>query len=646
MRRDLLSFLFWREIAGGRQKQEEGKNQNNTQHTSHITARKQQHTMMKASLRILVVIFPFLLFCCIPPDLVTLAAADESARVPQRRRQCSSSTIHSTSSPDRDSSWLENEIANLPFPALSSSSPLVDAVLSFFQHTVDDDVNDIHGHDTADTVGGGSGDNDKNNNLLRIIRSESASIQPFLLYTRRLLHRYPELMYRERKTSLIIQRLLNEMGIENYSVGWARNIHSASRRSCDEKENEDHDYGDNDVDDDEDDDGGGHGIVVDIGSGEAPCILLRADMDALPIVEKTPLPPDLRGKNDGQGDHHNGNNNNDALLFHSQHHGKMHACGHDAHMTMLLGATYLLKTLQQEHAFPGTIRIIFQPAEEGGAGAKRMSEEGVLTLHPPPSYAFALHVWPTLPTGEIGVRSGPMLGAADTFDLVIEGVGGHAAFPHLTKDPVVACAAVIMNLQSLVSRSLNPLESGVVSVTGVDANGGAHNVIPSRTILRGTIRALSDETLLELKEGLVRVAESTVQAHGCRIVSTIFAKDHYPVTMNDAALFPLAARVASLVSETGAYTPIDPTLGAEDFAFIAQGVPSAFFFLGQGGKQEDTRDADEDIIVCGECGSNVRKVPTNLGLHHPEFNLDEDILPKGVELFVNLALRALQELSR
>ncbi len=630
-----------------------------------------QHTM-KASLRIVVTILPFLSFFRVPPAFVTAdsseasAAAAESVRrssiVPQwrRRRQCTHDN-NSTSSQDQDSSWLDDEIANLPFPT-TSTTPLVGAVRSFFKHNVDD----------------GDDDDDE---LHRIIRSESASIQPFLLYTRRLLHRYPELMYREQKTSLIIQRLLNEMGIENYSVGWARNIHSTFdlKRSCEnndaranhefdddddddgddggggggsriienDKENGDHEEDDND-DDDDDDDGGGHGIVVDIGSGEAPCVLLRADMDALPIVEKTPLPPDLQGRN-GQGcdEHHKGNDNDDALLFHSHHHGKMHACGHDAHMTMLLGATYLLKTLQQQHAFSGTIRIIFQPAEEGGAGAKRMLEEGVLTLHPPPSYAFAMHVWPTLPTGQIGIRSGPMLGAADTFDMIIEGVGGHAAFPHLTKDPVVACAAVIMNLQSLVSRSLNPLESGVVSVTGVDANGGAHNVIPSRAILSGTIRALSDKTLSELKEGLVRVAESTVQAHGCRLGSTIFAKDHYPVTMNDAALFPLAARVASLVSETGEYTPIDPTLGAEDFAFIAQGVPSAFFLLGQGGKQESTDDADDgDIRGCGECGSSVGRVPTNLGLHHPEFNLDEDILPKGVELFVNLALRALKELSQ
>ncbi|KAL3759027.1 hypothetical protein ACHAWU_008636 [Discostella pseudostelligera] len=584
------------------------------------------------------------------PSILAAESVRESSAatiVPQRRQYPSNS---STDAAAIDSSWLDDEIANIPFPTSSTSpllptthSPLADAARSYFDDLNYDDGDSDGGHTG---VGVGSGDDDE---LQHTIRSESASIQPFLLSTRRLLHRYPELMYRERKTSLIIQRLLKELGIDNFSVGWARNIHSNSNGTCDnDNYNEKEDGGNDDGvvdDDDDDDDRGGHGIVVDIGSGEAPCILLRADMDALPIVEKTPLPPDIQLRH-GQ-EHDNSNDNDSASLFRSHHHGKMHACGHDAHMTMLLGATYLLESLQKQHAFPGTIRIIFQPAEEGGAGAKRMSEEGVLKLHPPPSYAFAMHVWPTLPTGHIGVRSGPMLGAADTFDMVIEGVGGHAAFPHLTKDPIVACAAVIMNLQSLVSRSLNPLESGVVSVTSVDADGGAHNVIPSRAILRGTIRALSDATLLQLKDGLVRIALSTAEAHGCRLASTTFAKDHYPVTMNDAMLFPFAAKVASMVSETGTYTPVDPTLGAEDFAFIAQGVPSAFFFLGQGGRESigDRNEADT-IHGCGKSGlQNCGRVPTNLGLHHPEFNLDEDVLTRGVELFVTLALRALKDLS-
>jgi len=231
----------------------------------------------------------------------------------------------------------------------------------------------------------------------------------------------------------------------------------------------------------------------------------------------------------------------------------------------------------------------------------------------------------------VGVRSGAMLAASDNFTLVLDGVGGHAAFPHLCRDPVVASSALVMNLQTLVSRGMNPLESGVVSVTQIDAGDGAHNVIPAKAIIRGTIRALSDDALNKLREGLVHVATKTAEAHGLRLASSEFAKDSYPATMNDDELFPFAARCAGFVAETGKHTPVDPTMGAEDFAFLAQGVPAAFFFLGQGGKSG-----------CEKC---CGRVPTNFGLHHPEFNLDEEVLKRGVALFVNLALRSLKDLS-
>lgn len=238
-----------------------------------------------------------------------------------------------------------------------------------------------------------------------------------------------------------------------------------------------------------------------------------------------------------------------------------------------------------------------------------MSEEGVLTRRPAPSYAFAMHVWPTLPSGEIGFRSGPMLGAADSFTLEISGVGGHAAFPHLVSDPIVAASAIVMSVQTLVSRNTNPLESGVVSVTQFDAGDGAHNVIPARAVLKGTIRSLSNEGITMLREGLLRVATNVAAAHGCALTSSTFAKDPYPVTMNDDKLYPFAAKVASLVAKSGRVTEVDPTMGGEDFAFLAQGVPSAFFFLGQGGGDEENCE--------GGCESGAGRVPTNLGLHHP-----------------------------
>lgn len=505
----------------------------------------------------------------------------------------------------------------IPWPPSSSSSDaLLNAVQSFFENT-----------------NGNPNDPSSNqDDLQSVIHQQSTSLHPTLVSIRRLLHRYPELMFQERLTSQIVQRVLKEMGIEEFSVGWGKNIYS---KYYDRNEG-----GDVELTNDtttEEYDGGGFGIVVDIGSGESPCVLLRADMDALPIVERTPLPPDLAEEQQRQQRAHQ---------FHSHHHGKMHACGHDAHMTMLLGATHILHSLQQnnKYLFPGTIRIIFQPAEEGGAGAKRMSEEGVLVQHPKPSYAFAMHVWPTLPSGTIGFRSGPMLGAADMFTLTIEGVGGHAAFPHLVSDPIVASSAIILNLQTLVSRGMNPLESGVVSVTQVEAGDGAFNVIPAKAVMRGTIRALSDQSLLELREGLVSIATHTALAHGCKLSLSSFSKDHYPVTMNNDMLFPFASKVAGLVSEGGEVTNVDPTMGAEDFAFLAQGVPSAFFFLGQGGNNEEDIAKEDEGCTVDSCKSGGR-VPTNLGLHHPEFNLDESVLGRGVELFVNLALRALKDLN-
>jgi amidohydrolase len=238
-------------------------------------------------------------------------------------------------------------------------------------------------------------------------------------------------------------------------------------------------------------------------------------------------------------------------------------------MTMLLGATFLLKSLQQSNSIPGTIRIIFQPAEEGGAGAKRMTEEGVLKQHPPPSYAFGMHVWPTMQSGEIGLRSGTMFAAADMFTLTIEGVGGHAAWPHLTKDPIVASASIIMNVQSLISRSMNPLESGVVSITRVDAGDGAHNVIPAKAVLKGTIRALDDDSMRMLQEGLVHIASTTAQTYGCKLASSTFARDYYPVVINDDKLYPFAAKVAGLVGE---HIEVDPTMGGEDFAFFGKSI--------------------------------------------------------------------------
>ena len=408
------------------------------------------------------------------------------------------------------------------------------------------------------------------------IRSQVANMTDFLIATRRRLHQTPELMYQERETSGVVQAILTKLDI-SYTTGWAVNIHQDSIPGP-----------------------GGYGIVADIGTGGAPCVLLRADMDALPIFERT----------QGVGD------------FISQNDNRMHACGHDGHTTMLLGAAAVLKSM--EESINGTIRFMFQPAEEGGAGAKRMREEGILQREPKPQHAFGMHLWPTLPSGTVAARAGPLLAACERFEILIAGVGGHAAMPHLTVDPIVTASAMIMNLQTIVSRNVSPLESGVCSITKIEA-GEAFNIIPASALLRGTIRALSTDTLLSLRDRVQHIVESTAAVYGCNVTIT-YSQDFYPPTINDPALYEsFSKHIGALVADDGTTREIEPTMGAEDFSFVAESIPSTFFLLGQG---------------------SATNPPSNFGLHHPHFAIDESVLPRGSELHVNLALRAIKKLHQ
>ena len=409
-------------------------------------------------------------------------------------------------------------------------------------------------------------------------------MKAFLQETRRNLHRHPEVMYQEDFTSRTIQAILDELDI-SYTTGWSKNTHEDVYSGK-----------------------GGYGIVAHVGTGKAeqPCIILRADMDALPIHEAT----------------------KDIEAFKSQTEGKMHACGHDGHVTMLLGAAALLKKMEPEIQH-GTIRLVFQPAEEGGAGMKRMVEEGLLDLEPKAQEAFGMHVWPTLPTGAVASRPGPLLAAAETFEIHISGKGGHAAMPHLTIDPIVAASALVGNLQTIVSRTVSPLESGVISVTQMSA-GDAFNVIPAEAMLRGTIRALSNERLIDLRTRVEDMLHATATVHGC--TATIkFSPDYYPPTLNNEALFEWSKDVGALVSREGIMRDIEPTMGGEDFAFLAQEVPSTFFLVGQGSG--------------GNTNAKYHVPRTDFGLHHPSFALDEEVMPVGAELHVNVALRALKRLA-
>jgi len=227
-------------------------------------------------------------------------------------------------------------------------------------------------------------------------------------------------------------------------------------------------------------------------------------------------------------------------------------------------------------------------------------------------------------TGIVASRPGTVKAATERFEIVISGVGGHAAMPHLTVDPIVTASSIVMNLQTLVSRSLSPLESGVCSITKFDA-GSAFNVIPESAVLRGTIRALSTDILMVLKGKVEQIVTSTAEMHGCEVGIT-YSADWYPPTINDEQFYEeFSKEIGARLSKTEEVLELEPGMGAEDFGFIAQEIPSSYFMIGS--------------------GSGTTPVRTNYGLHHPCFALDESILPQGVQLHVNLALRALHMLG-
>ena len=415
------------------------------------------------------------------------------------------------------------------------------------------------------------------------VQKQASKIRGDIIGWRRALHSEPELMYQEHKTSKYIQGVLDSLGI-SFTAGWANNTRQDRIPGV-----------------------GGTGVVADIGSG-TPVVALRADIDALPIEEQIP---------------------STTLPFRSQHAGRMHACGHDGHTSMLLGAAKLLKEVADE--LPGTVRLIFQPAEEGGAGAKRMREEGVLLGV---SRLFGLHVWPALPSGSIGGRAGVTMAAADFFELDIVGKGGHGAMPHLGVDPVVAAAAVVQSLQSLVSRETDPRDSAVLSVTMLHA-GDAFNVIPAKATLGGTIRALSEASLSLLRKRMLEVVESVATAHRCSLARFKFQPDPYPPTVNDPALWHWLGSPEVGIGKNGVamHWDMEPTMGGEDFSFFAQDVPGAFVFLGQGsGKLEDSSGAGQE------------KYPTNTTVHSPRYVMDESVLDLGTALHAHFALRSLSSL--
>jgi len=384
-------------------------------------------------------------------------------------------------------------------------------------------------------------------------------LAPRIVSDRRTIHSHPEMAYEEEETSILVQSRLRELGIP-FQAGVA-----------------------------------GTGVVANI-TGEAgpgPCVLLRADMDALSIEEKSGVP------------------------FASEIPGVMHACGHDAHTAMLLGAARLL--MDRRASFAGTVKLMFQPAEEGGAGADRMIDAGVLD-DPPVDAAFMLHVMPGLDAGQASYAAGPMLAGADAFEITIHGRGGHASQPHLAIDPVLVGAQVVTAIQALVAREVDPIAPAVVTVGSFNA-GNRHNVIADEAFLTGTIRAFDPALFDRLEKRLAEVVHGVAAA--LRATATITFPVRYPPAVCNPAMAEHLGRSVRNLLGADAVFHAEPMMGGEDFAFVLQKVPGAMLWL----------------------GVKNPAWPEPKQLHTATFDLDESALPVGSSAMAGVALDYLRDAS-
>lgn len=330
---------------------------------------------------------------------------------------------------------------------------------------------------------------------------------------------------------------------------------------------------------------GGTGIVAVLRNGSSQrSIGLRADMDALPIDEKT------------------------GLAYASRTPGIFHGCGHDGHVAMLLGAA---QHLARTRNFDGTVNFIFQPAEEGLGGAREMVKEGLFE-HFPCDRVYALHNWPDLPAGTIATRPGPIMGAADKFEIVLEGRGGHAAIPQSTPDAILAAASLVQQLNTIVARRIPPTEAAVLSITRI-SGGHTHNVLPAQVTLGGTVRSFNPDVQDVIEETLRAMVGGVSQSHG--VTATIDYDRYYPATINNADAAAEALAAAATVAS--AQLAPDPAFTAEDFSFMLQACPGAYIWLGQ--------------------GRGERAVP----LHNPGYDFNDDVMGLGIRLHVALAERHL-----
>jgi hippurate hydrolase len=376
-----------------------------------------------------------------------------------------------------------------------------------------------------------------------------ADLQPDIQAWRREIHQHPELGYDEHRTAAFVAERLREFGCDEVATGL-----------------------------------GGTGVVGIIkgrkpaGKGDVRTIGLRADMDALPIEEATGLP------------------------YASKASGKMHACGHDGHTAMLLGAA---RYLAETRNFAGDAIVIFQPAEEGGAGASAMIKDGLFDRFTI-DQVYGMHNGPGIPVGSFAIRPGPIMASTDAVNIHIEGRGGHAARPHLSIDSVMVGAQLITALQSIVARNVDPLESAVISMCEFHA-GNARNVIPQTAELRGTVRTLTPEVRTLVGKRVREVVEGVARLTGARI--DLEYVPGYPVVVNHAAQTDFAIGVAKEIAGGGNVQEMPPMMGGEDFAFMLEKRPGAFIFCGNG---------------------------DSAGLHHPAYNFDDNAIVFGTSYWIKL----------
>ncbi|MBK0022748.1 M20 family metallopeptidase [Brucella pseudogrignonensis] len=373
-----------------------------------------------------------------------------------------------------------------------------------------------------------------------------------LIAFRRDLHENPELLYDVNRTAEKVADALRAAGLDEVVTGIGRT--------------------------------GVVGVIRGQTNKSGRAVALRADMDALPIFEET------------------------GAEWSSKVPGKMHACGHDGHTTMLLGAA---RELAQSRAFDGAVIVIFQPAEEGGAGAKAMIDDGLFKRWPV-NEVYGMHNRPNLEVGNFTINSGPIMGSVDVIDIVIDGVGGHAASPHHTIDPIPVTAALIQAIQTLTARTIDPLDSAVISITTIHG-GDAFNVIPQSIKLTGTVRTLREEVRDHVEERLTRAVQGIADAFGAK--ATLDYQRNYPVTVNHEHETELAALAAEAVAGAERVTRDMPaTLGGEDFAFMLNEVPGAMINIGNG---------------------------PSANLHHPKYDFNDDVIAWGSSYWTTLVRQRL-----